>query len=187
VAFEQRPKVGRWEVEVWTKGRAFQTEGTASAEALRWEPPCSGRACLGTVSRGENRRRWGWGIMRAEWPPGDSCKATGFLSEWRRASLENFDWRNSEIWFLSFFFLKYFPFYYYYLVLICVFIWLHWVLAVTLGIFVVAVGVSSFDTPTLERMDSVVVKHGLSSPVACGILVPHQGSNPCPLHWKADS
>ena len=45
---------------------------------------------------------------------------------------------------------------------------------------------SSFDTPTLERMDSVVVKQGLSCPVACGILVPHQGSNPCPLHWKVD-
>ena len=27
---------------------------------------------------------------------------------------------------------------------------------------------------------------GLSCPVACGIL-PDQGSNPCPLHWQADS
>ena len=34
--------------------------------------------------------------------------------------------------------------------------------------------------------DSVVVAHGLSCSVACGIF-PDQGSNPCPLHWQADS
>ena len=28
--------------------------------------------------------------------------------------------------------------------------------------------------------------HGLSCSVACGIF-PDQGSNPCPLHWQADS
>ena len=28
--------------------------------------------------------------------------------------------------------------------------------------------------------------HGFSCPMACGI-VPDQGSNPCPLHWQADS
>ena len=33
---------------------------------------------------------------------------------------------------------------------------------------------------------SVVVVHGLSCSVACGIF-PDQGSNPCPLHWQADS
>ena len=33
---------------------------------------------------------------------------------------------------------------------------------------------------------SVVVAHGLSCSVACGIF-PDQGSNPCPLHWQADS
>ena len=33
---------------------------------------------------------------------------------------------------------------------------------------------------------SVVVAHGLSCSVACGIL-PDQGSNPCPLNWQADS
>ena len=33
---------------------------------------------------------------------------------------------------------------------------------------------------------SVVVAHGLSCSVACGIL-PDQGLNPCPLHWQADS
>ena len=33
---------------------------------------------------------------------------------------------------------------------------------------------------------SVVVAHGPSCSVACGIS-PGQGSNPCPLHWQADS
>ena len=33
---------------------------------------------------------------------------------------------------------------------------------------------------------SVVVVHGLSCSVACGIF-PGQGSNPCPLHWQVDS
>ena len=33
---------------------------------------------------------------------------------------------------------------------------------------------------------SVVVAHGLSCSTACGIF-PDQGSNPCPLHWQADS
>ena len=33
---------------------------------------------------------------------------------------------------------------------------------------------------------SVVVTHGPSCSAACGIL-PDQGSNPCPLHWQADS
>ena len=33
---------------------------------------------------------------------------------------------------------------------------------------------------------SVVVAHGPSRSVACGIF-PDQGSNPCPLHWQADS
>ena len=33
---------------------------------------------------------------------------------------------------------------------------------------------------------SAIVAHGLSRSAACGIL-PDQGSNPCPLHWQADS
>ena len=33
---------------------------------------------------------------------------------------------------------------------------------------------------------SVVVAHGPRCSAACGIL-PDQGSNPCPLHWQADS
>ena len=37
-----------------------------------------------------------------------------------------------------------------------------------------------------RRAGSVVVAHGLSCSVACGIF-PDQGSNPCPLHRQADS
>ena len=33
---------------------------------------------------------------------------------------------------------------------------------------------------------SVVVAHGPSCSASCGIF-PDQGSNPCPLHWQADS
>ena len=37
-----------------------------------------------------------------------------------------------------------------------------------------------------RRAGSVVAAHGPSCSVACGIF-PDQGSNPCPLHWQADS
>ena len=37
-----------------------------------------------------------------------------------------------------------------------------------------------------RRAGSVVVAHGPSCSVACGIF-PDQGSNPRPLHWQADS
>ena len=37
-----------------------------------------------------------------------------------------------------------------------------------------------------RRTSSVAVAHGPSCSVACGIF-PDQGSNPCPLHWQADS
>ncbi|NIG59837.1 coiled-coil domain-containing protein [Pontoporia blainvillei] len=38
----------------------------------------------------------------------------------------------------------------------------------------------------LGMWTSVVVVHGLRCSVACGIFT-EQGSNPCPLHWQADS
>ena len=38
----------------------------------------------------------------------------------------------------------------------------------------------------LYSTGSIVVAHGLSCSAACGIF-PDQGSNPCPLHWQADS
>ena len=41
-------------------------------------------------------------------------------------------------------------------------------------------------SPGSRRASSVVTAHGLSCSAACGIF-PDQGSNPCPLHWQADS
>ena len=37
-----------------------------------------------------------------------------------------------------------------------------------------------------RRAGSVAVAHGPSCSATCGIF-PDQGSNPCPLHWQADS
>ena len=37
-----------------------------------------------------------------------------------------------------------------------------------------------------RRAGSVIVAHGPSCSVACGIF-PDRGLNPCPLHWQADS
>ena len=37
-----------------------------------------------------------------------------------------------------------------------------------------------------RRAGSVVVAHGPGCSAGCGIF-PDQGSNPCPLHWQADS
>ena len=37
-----------------------------------------------------------------------------------------------------------------------------------------------------RRASSVIGAHGPSCSTACGIF-PDQGSNPCPLHWQADS
>ena len=37
-----------------------------------------------------------------------------------------------------------------------------------------------------RRAGSVIVAHGPSCSAACGIL-PDQVSNPCPVHWQADS
>ena len=37
-----------------------------------------------------------------------------------------------------------------------------------------------------RRTGSVIVAHGPSCSAACGIF-PDRGTNPCPLHWQADS
>ena len=45
---------------------------------------------------------------------------------------------------------------------------------------------TSFRRAGSRRAGSAAVAHGPSCSAACGIL-PDQGSNPCPLHWQADS
>ena len=90
-----------------------------------------------------------------------------------------------------FFFFKFFYFYF----------WLCWVFVSVRGLsLVVASGDHSSSRcaglspsrPLLlrstgsRRAGPAVVAHGPSCSAACGIL-PDQGSNPCPLHWQADS
>ena len=82
-----------------------------------------------------------------------------------------------------------------------IYFWLCWVFVSVRGLsLVVASGGHSssqctglsLSRPLLLRSTgsrcagSVVVAHGPSCSAACGIL-PDQGSNPCPLHWQADS
>ena len=82
-----------------------------------------------------------------------------------------------------------------------IYLWLCWVFVSVRGLSLVAasgghsssrcVGLS-LSRPLLlqstgsRRATSVVVAHGPSCSAACGIF-PDQGSNPCPLHWQADS
>ena len=82
-----------------------------------------------------------------------------------------------------------------------IYVWLCWVFASVRGLSPVATsgGHSSSRCAGLSpsrplllrstgsrRAGSVIVAHGPSCSVACGIL-PDQGSNPCPLHRQADS
>ena len=82
-----------------------------------------------------------------------------------------------------------------------IYFWLCWVFASVPGLSPVAAsgghsssrcaGLSPLQPLLLRsrgsrRAGSVAVAHGPSCSAACGIL-PDQGSNPCPLHWQADS
>ena len=85
--------------------------------------------------------------------------------------------------------------------LLFIYFWLRWVFVSVRGLSLVAasgghsssrcVG-SSLSRPLLLRSTgsrctgSVIVAHRPSCSAACGIF-PDQGSNPCPLHWQADS
>ena len=85
--------------------------------------------------------------------------------------------------------------------LVFVFFWLCWIFVSMRGLSLVAASGGhslsrcaglSLSRPLLlrgtgsRRAGSVVVAHRPSCSVACGIF-PDQGSNPCPLHWQADS
>ena len=82
-----------------------------------------------------------------------------------------------------------------------IYLWLCWVFVSVRGLPLVAASGGhsssrcaglSLSRPLLlrstgsRRAGSVVVAHGPSRSAACGIL-PDQGSNPCALHWQADS
>ena len=96
----------------------------------------------------------------------------------------------------SFFFLIYL-----FIFIIIIIFWLCWVFASVWGLSLVAASGGhsssrcaglSLSRPLLLRSTgsrhtgSAVVAHGPSCSAACGIF-PDQGSNPCPLHWQADS
>ena len=89
-------------------------------------------------------------------------------------------------------------FYYNYLF---IYFWLCWVFVSVRGLSIVAASGGhsssrcaglSLSWPLLLRSTgsrhagSVIVAHGPSCSAACGIF-PGQGSNPCALHWQADS
>ena len=82
-----------------------------------------------------------------------------------------------------------------------IYFWLCWVFVSVRGLSLVAASGGhsssrcadlSLSRPLLlrstgsRRAGSVVVAHGPSCSAACGIF-PDQGSNPCALHWQADS
>ena len=82
-----------------------------------------------------------------------------------------------------------------------IYLWLCWVLVSVRGLSLVAASGGhsssrcaglSLSWPLLSRSTgsrragSATVAHGPSCSAACGIF-PDQGSNPCPLHWQADS
>ena len=60
-----------------------------------------------------------------------------------------------------------------------------WLLFVVVGGILIMVA-SHCGARALGIRTSVVVAHGLSCSVACGIILDH-GTNTCPLHWQADS
>ena len=82
-----------------------------------------------------------------------------------------------------------------------IYFWLCWVFVSVRGLSLVAASGGhsssrcaglSLSWPLLlrstssRRTGSVIVAHGPSCSAACGIF-PDQGSDPCPLHWQADS
>ena len=86
-------------------------------------------------------------------------------------------------------------------VFVLIYFWLHWVFVAAHGLSLVAAsggyfslwcmashcsGFSCCGAQALSARASVVVAHWLSCSMACGIF-PDQGSNPCLLHWQADS
>ena len=99
----------------------------------------------------------------------------------------------TALFLLLFFFLNLFYLFIYF--------WLCWVFVAARGLSLVAASggysllrYAGFSLPwllscgarALGTRASVVVAHELSCSAACGIF-PDQGSNPCPLHWQADS
>ena len=93
------------------------------------------------------------------------------------------------------------PIYLFIYLILFIYLWLCWVFVSVRGLPLVAASGGhsssrcaglSLSWPLLLRSTgsrctgSVIVAHRPSRSAACGIF-PDQGSNPCPLHWQADS
>ena len=102
---------------------------------------------------------------------------------------------------ISFYMRIYIKNFFYLFICLFIYLWLCWVFVSARGLsLVVASGGHcssrcaglSLSRPLLlqstgsRRAGSAIVAHGPNRSAACGIF-PHQGSNPCPLHWQADS
>ena len=129
-------------------------------------------------------------VQSRRWPVALGGHGQNSLRVWKWSHFEEGIVDNFIGWLFFFFFL--FIFFYF---------WLCWVFVSVLGLSPVAASGGhsslrcaglSLSRPLLlwstgsRRAGSVVVAHGLSCSAACGIF-PDQGSNPCPLHWQADS
>ena len=103
--------------------------------------------------------------------------------------------------FILFYFLKFYIRFFFFLINLFIYFWLCWVFVSVRGLSLVTAsgGHSSSRCAGLSlsrplplqgtgsrRAGSVAVAHGPSCSAACGIF-PDQGSNPCPLHWQAES
>ena len=115
-----------------------------------------------------------------------------------KVTLFFFIFKQSQMWLFwnKYIFFKYLVFF-----KIFIYLWLYWVFVSVRGLsLVVASGGHSssrcaglslslpllFQSTGSRRAGSVTVAHGSSCSTARGIF-PDQGSNPCPLHWQADS
>ena len=129
-------------------------------------------------------------------------RSTAFLGSWplSPSSKPSSCFFFFKSWVLHLFFFS-FKLWVYLFIYLFIHLWLCWVLASVQGLSLVAAsgGHSSSRCagPSLSRplflrstgsrrAGSAIVAHGPSRSAACGIF-PDQGSNPCPLHWQADS
>ena len=125
--------------------------------------------------------------------------AMSYLSTFAHAALSRIPWFCSIIFF--FFYNSNLFFIFLIFTFLFIYFWLCWVFVSVRGLSLVAAsgGHSSsrcaglsllwpllLRSTSSRRAGSVVVAHGCSCSTACGIF-PDQGSNPCPLHWQADS
>ena len=122
------------------------------------------------------------------------------LTFWEFHGLSHWKWV-SDLEFASSQVTSRLPHFFFFNFYLFIYLWLCWVFVSVRGLSpVVASGGHSssrctglsLSWPLLLRTTgsrcagSVIVAHGPSCSAACGIF-PDQGSNPCPLHWQADS